>query len=180
MVFLKIVALNIQDIFICLVFVWVLQSWASFGHLSMVLFLAYSTQLSDYLAEPGNYESNHLSEKENNNSIKPAFFLVPRKLIAFFIFRNIKYYCHIYNYTVEKLHPVVFLGKYYWIENQLSTTIADELLSFARLILYLILQNGHSIPQLDARKPVLLCTGQAHAIAMLGEMHPEGWKSRLR
>ena len=65
-----------------------------------------------------------------------------------------KYYDDTYNYAVEKLHPVAFLGKYYWIENQLSTNIADELLSFARLSLYLILQNGLIIPQLDAKKPV--------------------------
>ena len=48
------------------------------------------------------------------------------------------------------------------MEHHLSAAIADELLSFARLIPYLILQNGNIYTSSGCDKDrILLCTGES-------------------
>ena len=70
----------------------------------------------------------------------------------------------------------IFVICNYWIEEHLSTLIADKLLSFAGLIL-LIFQDGHIYALTGCQKArILSCTGEAlktyHTIAMPGDLTP--------
>ena len=80
------------------------------------------------------------------------------------------YWCESNTFLVHMVASSEIIRAVDWKPSEYWYTVSDELLSFAWLIFYLILQNGHICDK--ALKTY------TNVRAMPGDIHHEGWRSR--